>query len=91
MCQNNYNTVNSKGKHLTLDDRKIIAHLYNYQNKSYKEIGKEVNNHRTTISREIDKGKITLKRTQDSYKEVYDYAIAQHRYMIIMQPLKVPI
>jgi len=77
MCQNNYNTASSKGKHLTLDDRKIIAHLYNYQNKSYKEIGEEVNFHRTTISREIDKGKITLKRTQDSYKEVYDYEIAQ--------------
>ena len=77
MCQNNYNTVSSKGKHLTLDDRKIIAHLYNYQNKSYKEIGEEVNSHRTTISREIDKGKIILKRTQDSYKEVYDYEIAQ--------------
>src|SRR6056297_2237234 len=32
-----------------------MAHLYNYQNKSYKEIGEEVN----------------------SYKEVYDYEIAQ--------------
>ena len=77
MCQSNYNTDKGKGKHITFDNRKLIAHLYNYQNKNYTEIGEELNNHRTTISREIDKDKITLKRTQDSYKEVYDYEIAQ--------------
>ena len=77
MCQNDYNTERTKGKHLTLDDRKLIAHLYNYQNKNYTEIGEELNCHRTTISREINKGEIPLKRTQDSYKEFYDYEIAQ--------------
>jgi len=77
MCQSNYNTDKDKGKHLTFDDRKLIAHLYNYQNKNYTEIGEELNSHRTTINREIENGLITLKRTQDSYKEVYDYEIAQ--------------
>ena len=80
MCQYNYNTEKAKGKHLTYDDRKLIAHLYNYQNKNYTEIGEELNSHRTTISREIDKGLITLKRSKHSYKEVYDFEIAQQVY-----------
>jgi IS30 family transposase len=81
MCQVNYNTERTKGKHLTYDDRKLIAHLYNYQNKSYTEIAEELNCHRTTISREIKKGLILIKRGigQDDL-EYYDYDVAQRKY-----------
>ena len=60
MCQDNYNTKNKKGKHLTWEDRIIIEHSYNIQNKSKPKIAKEVGRHRTTISREIKKGKVEL-------------------------------
>ena len=81
MCQANYNTESSKGKHINYDERKLIAHLYNYQNKNYSEIAREIKRHRTTISREIKKGLIELKRGvgQDNI-EVYDYDIAQRKY-----------
>lgn len=80
MCRGYYNTKSTKGEHITREERIKIAHLYNYQNKNFTEIGKQIGKHRTTISREIDKGLITLKSSQDSYKEVYDYEIAQQVY-----------
>jgi len=40
MCLNNYTTKNKKGKHLIWEDRKIIEHLFNIQDKSKKEIAK---------------------------------------------------
>ena len=60
MCQDNDTTESRKGKHLTLDERKLIEHLYNIQEKSPKEIGEELDRHRTTISREIKKGTVEL-------------------------------
>ena len=52
MCQDNYNTKRSKGEHLSYEDRIKIEYLYNQQEKNYTEIGKELNCHRTTISRD---------------------------------------
>ena len=37
MCQSNYNTENNNGKHLTYEDRTVIAHLFNIQNMNYTE------------------------------------------------------
>lgn len=48
MCQNNYNIDEKKGKHLKWEDRKIIEHLYNHQNKSPEEIAQELGKHRST-------------------------------------------
>lgn len=81
MCQVNYNTKNPKGKHLTYDNRKLIAHLYNYQNKNYTEIAEELDCHRTTISREIKKGLFEHQRGlgQDNVM-YYDFDIAQRKY-----------
>ncbi|SFM10627.1 helix-turn-helix domain-containing protein, partial [Candidatus Frackibacter sp. WG13] len=53
MCQDNYTTENRKGKHLKWEERKIIEHLYNIQEKSITKIAEELDRHRTTISREI--------------------------------------
>ncbi|HKL42776.1 MAG TPA: hypothetical protein VJ962_09390 [Clostridia bacterium] len=39
MCRDYYNTQSSKGEHITREQRIKIAHLYNYQNKNYTEIG----------------------------------------------------
>jgi len=39
MCRDYYNTQSSKGEHITRELRIKIAHLYNYQNKNYTEIG----------------------------------------------------
>jgi len=40
MCLNIYTTKNKKAKHLIWEDRKIIEHLFNIQDKSKKEIAK---------------------------------------------------
>lgn len=80
MCQNNYNTVSSKHEHLTYDDRKLIAHLYNIQNKNFTEIANELNFHRTSISREIKKGLFEHKRGLGQENVMYyDYDIAQRQ------------
>ncbi|SFL83679.1 helix-turn-helix domain-containing protein, partial [Candidatus Frackibacter sp. WG13] len=63
MCQDNYTTENRKGKHLKWEERKIIEHLYNIQEKSITKIAEELDRHRTTISREIKKGKVELLNT----------------------------
>lgn len=71
MCQDNYTTDNRKGKHLTYDDRKIIEHLYNIQDKSATEIGEELGSHRTTISREIKKGEVELRNSDYTIRNEY--------------------
>ena len=71
MCQDNDTTKSRKGKHLTLDERKLIEHLYNKQGKNFKEIGEELDRHRTTISREIKKGTVELLNTDYSTREEY--------------------
>jgi IS30 family transposase len=64
MCQDNYTTKEKKGKHLTWEDRQVIEHLYNIQDKSYSEIADELGKHRTTISREIKKGEIVYNQNR---------------------------
>ena len=71
MCQDNDTTESRKGKHLTLDERKLIEHLYNIQEKSPKEIGEELDRHRTTISREIKKGTVELLNPDYTTREEY--------------------
>ena len=80
MCQNNYNTKREKGEHLNYEDRLVIGHLYNIQDKNYTEIGEELNCHRTTISREIKKGLVELKNTDWSYRKEYVPDKAQEIY-----------
>ena len=80
MCRNNYTTKNKKGKHLTWEDRKIIEHLFNIQDKSKKEIADELGKHRTTISREIKKGKVKLLNSDYSTREEYVAQRAQEVY-----------
>jgi len=80
MRQTHYNIRRKKGKHLNLENRKIIAHLYNKQNKNYSEIAREMNCHRTTISREVKKGITILKDSLWRDKEVYVPEIAQGVY-----------
>ena len=82
MCQDNCNTkeASRKGKHLNFNERKIIEHLYNIQNKSKAEIGRELERHRTTISREIEKGKVELRNTDYTIREEYVAEKAQKQY-----------
>ncbi|SEN01092.1 MULTISPECIES: helix-turn-helix domain-containing protein, partial [unclassified Candidatus Frackibacter] len=77
MCQDNYTTENRKGKHLKWEERKIIEHLYNIQEKSITKIAEELDRHRTTISREIKKGKVELLNTDYTTREEYDAKKAQ--------------
>ena len=73
MCQNHCITKKEdrKGKHLNLSERELIEHLYNIQDKSPAEIGRELNRHRTTISREIKKGKVELRNSDYTIREEY--------------------
>lgn len=80
MCQNNYNTKSRKGKHLKWEDRKIIEHLYNIQKKSKSAIARELGRHRTTISREIERGKLVLLNSDYTQRIEYDAEIAQKSY-----------
>lgn len=80
MCQSNYTTEIRKGKHLKWEDRKVIEHLYNIQDKLITEIADELGKHRTTISREIKKGKVELLNTDYSTREEYDAKKAQEVY-----------
>ncbi len=80
MCQDNYNTNENKGEHLKWEDRKVIEHLYNQQNKSPKEIAQELGRHRTTISREVKKGKIELLNWDYTIRIEYDALKAQKVY-----------
>jgi IS30 family transposase len=80
MCQNNYNTKSGKGKHLTWEDRKIIAHLYNIQGKSKSKIADELGKHRTTISREIKKGQVELLNSDYTTRKEYVAEKAQEAY-----------
>ncbi|SFL95011.1 helix-turn-helix domain-containing protein, partial [Halanaerobium salsuginis] len=80
MCQNNCNTKREKGEHLSYEDRVKIEHLYNQQDKNYTEIGKELNCHRTTVSREIKKGEIELKNSDWTYRKEYSSKRGQEVY-----------
>ena len=80
MCQDNYNTKRNKGEHLSYEDRIKIEHLYNQQEKNYTEIGKELNCHRTTISREIKKGEVELKNSDWSTRKEYSSRRGQRIY-----------
>src|SRR6056297_642142 len=80
MCQKHYTIDRQKGEHLNLEDRFVIAHLYNQQDKNYSEIAREINSHRTTISREIKKGLTTFKNSDWSDRKVYVPELAQETY-----------
>lgn len=80
MCQDNYTTDKRKGKHLTYDERKLIEHLYNIQDKSPAEIGDELDRHRTTIKREINKGTVELRNSDYSIRKEYVAARGQEIY-----------
>lgn len=80
MCQSNYITESKKGKHLKWEDRKVIEHLYNIQDKSPKEIGEELDRHRTTISREIKKGQVELLNSDYTTRIEYIAKKAQKVY-----------
>jgi IS30 family transposase len=71
MCQTNYNTKDKKGKHITWNERTIIEHLYNIQDKSFTDIADELGRHRTTISREIKKGEVELYNPDYTTKKEY--------------------
>lgn len=80
MCQGNYTTKSRKGKHLTWEDRKVIEHLYNIQDKSITKIADELGRHRTTISREIKKGEIELLNSDYTKRKEYEAKRAQEVY-----------
>jgi IS30 family transposase len=80
MCQDNCNTKRSKGEHLTYKDRVKIEHLYNQQDKNFAEIGRELNCHRTTVSREVKKGTVELRDYEWEKIEVYSPEKGQEVY-----------
>jgi len=80
MCQCNYNTENNNGKHLTYEDRTVIAHLFNIQSMNYSEIADEIGSHRIIISREIKKGLIKLHTGDGTERDYYDPQRAQKVY-----------
>ena len=82
MCQKDYNTKKRKWKQLTQKERDLIEHLYNVQKKNYTEIAKELNKHRTTISREIRLGLVS--NLTSELVEVYFYSaqIAQDKNIL---------
>ena len=80
MCLADYTTAGTAGKHITWEERKIIEHLYNIQKLDYTEIGKQLSKHRTTISREIKKGLVTLRNPDYTEREEYDALKAQETY-----------
>lgn len=80
MCQSDYSTNQKEGKHLNLKDRHLIEHLYNTQEKSVSEIADELDKHRTTIGRELDKGKVELLNSDYSIREEYVAKRAQEVY-----------
>ncbi len=71
--QEHYST---KGQHLTFTERQLIERWYNRDHKKYREIGRLLNKHHTTISNEIKRGQVKLK-TKVKYsaqkgQEVYE-------------------
>lgn len=79
MCQINYTTKKKKWEQLTGEKRILIEHLYNVQHKSYIEIGKELNVHRTTVSREIKRGLVKNLTSELKEKEVYSAQVGQYK------------
>ena len=77
MCQDKYNIEHEKGEHLSYGNRVVIGHLYNIQDKNYTDIGKELNCHRTTISREIKRGKVELRNGDGTTRKEYVPKLAQ--------------
>ena len=58
MCQEENNSKEQKGQHLTKRERDIIEHLYNIQGKNLSEIARELGRNRSTILREFERGKV---------------------------------
>jgi len=63
--------------YLSYGNRVVIGHLYNIQDKNYTEIGKELNCHRTTISREIKRGEVELRNGDGTTRKEYVPKLAQ--------------
>ena len=79
MCQEQYNTKNKKFKQLTYKDRVKIETLYNDQHLNYTEIGKILEKHRTTISRDIKQGLVKNLTTDLIEIYVYSAEVAQRK------------
>ena len=79
MCKEQYNTKNKKFKQLTYKDRVKIETLYNDQHLNYTEIGKILEKHRTTISRDIKQGLVKNLTTDLIEIYVYSAEVAQRK------------
>jgi len=82
MRQRNYTIRRRKNKHINYEERVLIEHLYNIQKLSKSEIARQIGKHRTTISREIKKGLVTLKNSDYSDRKEYVARKAQQTYEI---------
>lgn len=80
MCQKQYNTKQKEWKHIIWEDRIIIEHLYNVQNKNFTEIGIAVKKDRTTIGREIKRGLVEILNSDYTTKNVYSADIAHQKH-----------
>ena len=79
MCQENNTIKKLEFEQLTLENRILIEHLYNKQKKNYSEIGKELGKHRSTISREIQRGLVTLLNSDLSERVEYSSVVGQKK------------
>jgi IS30 family transposase len=82
MRQRNYIIRRRKNKHINYEERVLIEHLYNIQKLNKSEIARQIGKHRTTISREIKKGLVTLKNSDYSERKEYVARKAQETYDI---------
>ena len=72
------NNINEKKfKQINYEERLLIEHLYNKQNKNISKIAEELARNRSSISREIKKGKVELLNTDYSYRIEYSACLAE--------------
>ncbi len=79
-----YNKLNTKGKHLTINDRNIIKRMIDL-NKSTLEIASVIGKSQRTIQREIKRGKTTIRNSLWEDIEIYSPAVAQDKYNKIIK------
>ena len=79
MCQNDSNIKTKQFKQITLEDRLLIEHLSNKQNKNITEIAEEIGKNKGSISREIKIGLVKLLNSDLSYRIEYSAYVAQKK------------
>ena len=79
MCQNDSNIKTKQFKQITLEDRLLIEHLSNKQNKNITEIAEEIGKNKGSISREIKIGLVELLNSDLSYRTEYSAYVAQKK------------